>query len=247
MENNVKLSICASAIRPQNWLRVYDSLKSYGDNFEIVFVGNVRPAYDLPKNFTYIYSTVKPAQCYEIAFRNAKGELLMWTADDALYSQNAVNTVYDFFKKFNNKKLVVGFCCIEDERDITDIHRFRYKDMQAPRMAPFGVMDREYFHQLGGYDKQFICGQSENDVVMRVYEDGGSMEICRGAHVWVEHRKMHHEGTVFRTNWYHEDRKVLEGCWVGADNSVLTKRTRPLDPFSNEGILTTTQGQRGDW
>ena len=112
MENNVKLSICASAIRPQNWLRVYDSLKSYGDNFEIVFVGNVRPAYDLPKNFTYIYSTVKPAQCYEIAFRNAKGELLMWTADDALYSQNAVNTVYDFFKKFNNKKLVVGFCCI---------------------------------------------------------------------------------------------------------------------------------------
>jgi hypothetical protein len=113
-------------------------------------------------------------------------------------------------------------------------------------MAPFGIVNREMFNQLGGYDRDFICGQSENDVVMRFLEIGGIVEIS-DVPVFVNHRKAHHDsGTVFRSGYYHEDRKVLEDAWID-NGKILTKRKYPVNSFSTEDILNTTQGQRGRW
>jgi hypothetical protein len=240
-----KFSLCASAIRTQCWQKTVDSLKNNKIEWEIVYVGNVRPNFSLPSNFKFIYATVKPAQCYEIAFRNAQGELICWTADDAYYSPNALDIVYDFYKKFNNEKNVIGFRTIEDGKDITDVHRFFGKNYNSPRMSPFGVVNRELFHKLGGYDRRFICGQSENDVVMRFYEIGGDVKISEAKAI-VEHRNAHHKGTVFRTNYYWHDRKILEGCWV-KNGVIQKKRLDKVQSYDDTNITTITQSYRGQW
>ena len=244
--NNIAISFCASAARPKDWIETYESLTKNTMEWEMVYVGPNPPSFDLanyPK-LNYIRTNVKPAQCYEIAFRHAKGELLAWTADDAYYPPFAVNTMYNFFKSINNPKLVVGFRTVEDNRDITEGHRLRGRDPSAPRMAPFGVMNTEYFHQLGGYDRRFICGQSENDVVMRVYEDGGRLEIAPVS-VLVHHQKSHSD-TVFRSGYFHEDRKILEGSWI-KNGIIQSKRIDAFEPFSDVDILTKTQSQKGMW
>lgn len=240
-----KISICASAIRTQCWQKTIDSLKSNKIEWEIVYVGNVRPNFSLPPNFKYIYAPVKPAQCYEIAFRNAQGELIMWTADDACYSPNALDIAYNFYKGLNTKRLIVGLRTIEDGKDITWVHRFFGKDKKSPRMSPFGLIDRELFHKLGGYDKRFVCGQSENDVCMRIYEIGGDVKFC-DASVIVEHKKAHFKGTVFRTNYYHIDRQVLESLWV-KNGVIQEKRLDKVQSYDNNNITVITQGYKGQW
>jgi hypothetical protein len=210
----------------------------------MVYVGPNKPSFDLPDNFIYINSNVKPAQCYEIAFRHARGTLLTWTADDAHYPPNAMDEVFNFFHMFNTQKLVVAFRTIEDGRDITEGHRLRGRDPGAPRRAPFGVMNTEYFRKLGGYDRRFICGQSENDVVMRVYEDGGKLEIAP-VPVLVHHQTSHND-TVFRSGYFNDDRVVLEDAWI-KDRVIQTKRLIPFEPFEDTDILTVTQSQKGKW
>ena len=79
-------SLIAPAIRSDFYKRVYDSV-SKGNKipFEIIFVGNNKPKIKMPDNFHYIYSNVKPAQCLEIAARNAQGEYLIPLADDEVF------------------------------------------------------------------------------------------------------------------------------------------------------------------
>ena len=57
------ISIIGTAARPENWLSLYRSLGSDDVSFEIVFVGPNEPDYELPSNFRFIKSNVKPMQC----------------------------------------------------------------------------------------------------------------------------------------------------------------------------------------
>ena len=168
----------------------------------------------------------------------------MWTADDAYYEGNALDFAYEKYKE-NNNKTIVGLRTIEDGRDITNVHRLIGKDYNSPIMSPFGMMNRELFNELGGYDRRFICGQSENDVVMRVREIGGAVVYC-DKKVFVEHDKIHEQGTVFRSPYYTYDRMVLESFWV-KDGKIVNNRLLPIERFDDKDITTITQSNKGKW
>lgn len=239
-------SICASALRPKQWEETYNSLKQNELEWELIYAGPNPPLVQFPSNFKYIKTNVKPSQAYQCAFLAAQGTLIHWTADDSQYPPHALDEVYRFFKSFNNRKLVVAFRTIEDGRDITEWHRLRGRDPNAPRMAPFGVMDREFFNELGGYDRFFVCGQSENDVVMRVYEAGGELQIAP-VPVIVNHQKAHDSsGTVFRSGYYKIDRQILEDAWI-ENGKILNKRKYPVRSFFKQDILTKSQENKGQW
>ena len=87
MEKEIHVSLVASAVRTTVWQPFWDSLKGNNINYEVIFVGNRAPNFPLPENFRHIYANVKPAQCYEIGFRAARGEVIAWTADDADYGR----------------------------------------------------------------------------------------------------------------------------------------------------------------
>ena len=274
---DIQVSLVASANRFQWWMRFYNSLKGNKLNWEVVFVGDKRPDFTLPDNFKYVHATVKPAQCYQIGFWEAEGELISWTADDADYNHptrncpNSLDIAYEAWKKLeeengNDKKSIIAFRPIEDGGDVYRFHHFFGGWDHTPTMAPFGLLHRDYFvNTLGGYDADFVSGQSENDVVMRVLEDGGRVEICMDAFLYVHHRQVHprtrdgsREDNKFR-DWYKTDRKVLEDCWIPAgygnyekDNKnveISKKRLRPVKRFEKTNDVTTvTQGiYKGMW
>jgi hypothetical protein len=285
---DIQVSLVASADRPvvqngfRNWERFVNSLKGNKINYEVVFVGNTPCPYMLPHKFRWIKANVKPAQCYEIGFREAKGELIHWTADDADYvcknpdtgqiQNNNLDRAYNKWKEVeaqygNDKKTVIAMRPIEDGGDVWSFHHFFGGWQHTPVMAPFGLIHREWFvKDLGGYDRRFVSGQSENDVVMRAYEAGGRVAICMDAMVYVHHRQVHprdprtrKEANKFR-DWYNTDREILERCWIPAgygaykDRSagdmnveISKKRLLPVERFEDLHITTQTQGPKGIW
>jgi len=285
LSNNIQISLCASANRHtlqnglRNWERFMNSLRGNKINIEVIFVGNSEPPYKLPDNFKFIYANVKPAQCYQIAFWHAQGELVGWTADDADYNHpklncpNSLDIAYEFYKrcedKYKDNKTVIAMRPIEDGGDVQERWHYFFGGCKwSPRMAPFGLINREYFlNVLGSYDRNFISGQSENDVVMRVYEDGGRVEFCREAFLYVYHKMVHprdsrgREDNKFR-KYYNEDRKVLETAWVREGYGhyerytpeqlqkivhISDKRLVPFQPFeNNENVYYKSQGAKGD-
>jgi len=239
----MQVSVCASSIRPNLWAKMYKSLENNKLDWEMIMVGPNQGESPGPR-FTHIQSNVKPAQCYEIAFRHAKGETLTWTADDAVYSPGGLDNAYNRWK-ICGEKTVVAFRTIEDGRDITDWHHLMGKQVTSPAMAPFGLMSTALFHKIGGYDIRFVCGQSENDIVMRVLEIGGKVEICE-ANVVVNHQEAHQGSTVFRQEFFTLDRVALESNWLDG-KKVLAKRLTPVQSFTNESITEITQGVKGKW
>lgn len=285
---SIQISLVASANRVEWWDRFYGSLTKNTINWEVIFVGNVPPVNPMPDNFRWIHATCKPAQCYAIGFWAARGELVGWTADDADYNDpslncpNSLDIAYDTYKKmeaqYGDKKSAVAMNPCEDGGfPQLHFHRFFGGWQHTPTMAPFALINTDYFvNTLKGYDRRFVSGQSENDVLMRVFEDGGRLQVDLDAKLYVHHRQVHRrdpatgrEKNDFRA-WYNTDREVLEQAWVvgghgfyerynamkegpikeEAKHSVPISKTRLLvhEPFENTpDVCTVTQGLKGHW
>jgi hypothetical protein len=127
-------------------------------------------------------------------------------------------------------------------------------------MAPLGLMSREYLDELGGVDRRYICGQYENDWVMRVYADGGEVIIFgdKDNYINIPHQeksKLIKESTDFATyqqrpfaKGYVSDRVVLEKSW-SRDKIVTLERYDEFEPFEDEDILIKSQSKNleGMW
>lgn len=231
------ISLCASAIRIKDWLVFHESTKANNCRVEIVFVGDVIPDFDLPDNFKFIYSPVKPCQCWEAAIRASSGRYVSLTADDAEYIAGSLDVMVQFMDSQIDYKVVGSFQTIENGTLITKDHQYKGK-----LMAPFFVFRREYYKHIGGADKRFIGGMFENDVIMRVYEDGGRVEVCKEAFVSADHLRKHN--ATSRQCEFHFDYSfpLFESLWIDAD-----KRADKLQSFDDNNITKITQGEKGYW
>jgi hypothetical protein len=246
-----KISLIASAARPRFWNRFWNSLVWNDTPYEVIFVGPNEPFEEFPEHFRFIKSNCKPAQCYEAGLRAARGVIVGWTADDANYNHpqlqvpKSLDIIWQLYEK-SDGKTIFAQRPYEDGGDIGTRHRLIHDNYNTPLMAPFGFINREWFMKLGGYDRNFICGQSENDVVMRAIEDGGRVELVMESPLWVHHAECHGNSYDFRKG-YDWDRAFLESCWFMPDNSVSPKRLKALEPFDDTDILTINQGPAGKW
>lgn len=231
------ISLCASAIRIQDWQSFYKSTQQNNCKVEIVFVGDVMPNFDLPDNFKFIYSPVKPAQCWETALRAASGRYISLTADDAEYTPGSLDNMVRFMNSRFNKKSVGSFQTIENGHLITSDHQYKGK-----LMAPFFVFNKDYYAALGGADRRFIGGMFENDIIMRVHEDGGVVEICSDAYVSVEHLKKHNGNSPQNECHFSYSFPLFESLWID-----VNKRTDKLQPFDDRNLTRITQGEKGKW
>ena len=252
MDSAIKFSLVASSIRPDLWGAFLKSLEGTQFPYEVIFVGDVNAsAYPEHPNLRVIETKVKPAQCYEIGFRAAAGEWIHWTADDAEYGPGVWNGVWRIIESMKEPKTIYEFTTVEDGKDCTDHHHLIGGRHETPVMAPFGIINADFLKELGGYDRRFMCGQSENDLVMRAMQAGGKVQIMPYK-VFVEHTRKHQgsRGSAFRatpTGYYAHDRKILEGSWILPDGKISQKRLDAFEPFEDEGILEATQSHKGKW
>lgn len=244
-------------------MRLYNSLLQNSVSFEIIFVGPNPPTFTLPENFRYYFSKCKPSQCYQAAAFECEGELIHWTADDADYNEptarcpNTLDSVWQNYQdsiiKYGDRRTIFSMRTIEDYKDTGhadwEKHRFFYGDMRTPQMAPLGAMNREFFNSIGGYDKGFEAGQSENDIICRALAEGGRVETAKDAKVFLHHAECH--STYPFRKGYNNDRAFLESCWVNEGYGTYEKRLpytlskirlRPFEGFEKKDILTVNQG-----
>lgn len=231
------ISLCASANRPHLWKSFYKSIVLNNSNIEVVFVGDVIPDFDLPHNFKFYFSPVKPTQCWEAAIRLSTGRYISITADDAEYKPGSIDHMVNFMDTRFDRKVVGSFETIENGSLITKDHFYKNK-----RMAPFFVFNRDYYNFIGGADKRFIGGMWENDVIMRVHQDKGYVDVCDQSFVMVDHI-LKHNATSKSCEWHWKySFPLLESLWNDPDN-----RKDSLDPILDKDILKFSQGERGDW
>lgn len=243
-----RVSLIASAVRPKLWESFFKSLEGTSVDAEVVFSGNIEPFTMVPQplnnNFIYITTAnIKPAQCYEIARRHATGETVVWSADDCDFPNDVIGKAYHYWKSQNNEKLILSIQTKESGYNFSKgqlcdmgIHRF-FGACPAepfnPFMAPIGLMSREFLQYLGGFDRRYVCGQYENDVVMRAYQNGGKVEIFgdKNTYIDIDHlgksiligESKEEKDFLNRpfAKGYQKDREVLENSWTKFNENKL--------------------------
>lgn len=266
------ISLFASAVRVTFYKTFLDSLLSTKRPYEVVFCGhNTREqltalfgekaevfwteevvdgqpvlvkSYYPEHRFTYIHTAkIKPAQCYEIARRHCIGEVIQWTADDCEYSPNLMGKAYDFWKEQNDEKLVLSIQTIENGQYCDmKVHSFFGCQFHTPLMAPLALMSRKLMDDLGGFDRRYVCGQYENDAVMRVIEIGGEVKIFgdKENFINIDHYRRHGIVRPFATGYNH-DREILEGSWTDGTGKVFLTKQRPFEPYEGNDLLWKSQ------
>lgn len=233
----IDISLVASACRPQWWGKFMQSLEGTKCSYEVIFVGPVPPYIKEGNNphLKWVHSYACPALCYEIGFRLARGKLVGYTADDAIYEEGALDKVWE---KIGYKQ-ILAMTLYEDYgggfQDNTAGQKLGTWPF-APLMAPFGFINRQWLKKLGGYDRNFTHGQAENDLVMRALEDKGIVKVLSPrAAVWVDHQKCHNGliGSDFSKEGFKIGRAYLERCWVWC-GMIQYKRRLPFEPFTIE-------------
>lgn len=244
---NPKIGICSSAHRPQNWMALYNSIGDNDVEFELVFVGPNSPDYELPKNFRFIRTDVKPPQCFEIAVRNATAELIMNMADDCEFiTPCALDKLYNLYKSSNSDKVIVSSRFMQNgEVQPLSIHHFFSGYGSALMLPMFGLMSRKLYRDIGGIDKNFEAIFWEIDIAMRTYALGGRVVM---SDVYVDEDKSKCAEPE-RDLWDQSgvrDRRLIESLWT-FDGKVQLNRKKTVESFLDMNILKASQGPRGRW
>ena len=247
------ISILGSAARPNLWLDWYRSIGDNQVSFEVIFVGPNKPDFQLPDNFYFIESYVKPSQCIEIAARNASGECIIHIGDDMFFeSPNPLDTLYTNFLSYNAEKLMLS--CRLRCSNAKDRIKTYDKAIHFPRGAttedvvmPAGfLMYSSYYKYLGGADINFIAIYFDVDLCLRVIEDGG---ITKLSDIYTVEHVFRCDTTKSLYAAYHIiDREItLKRLWPMFNIHTEFKRSAILEPYIDTNILTESQGPKGRW
>ena len=194
--------------------------------------------------FNYIHTNnIKPAQCYEVARRACIGETILWAADDCEFSPDLIGKVYRDWKALNDEKAIMSIQTLENGMFVNmKVHSFFGGQTNTPLMAPLGLMSRKVMDDLGGFDRRYICGQYENDAVMRVIAAGGKVHIWgdRENLITIDHYRRHGIHRPFAMGYNH-DREILEKSWTNGAGKVMPEIQIPFEPYEAEGITVRSQ------
>ena len=252
-----KISIIGPSHRTHLWKPFYSSIITNLD-FEVIFVSDVEPKdEEIPKyrpnierlpqqyeNFKYIVSPVKPAQCFEIAYRQSDGDFIIWTGDDFTYGPYALDHLYAMHKSFYDHKVMIACNVYQDGHSARHEHVVPWDN--NVRLTTTGLISKQAIEEVGGFaDMMFTCGHFDVDLMMRIYANGGRLFECPTAMAYEPHNQFHKVEANFATTWK-EELEYFTACWC-KDGKTVWERQIPFKPYTNENILTISQGRKGKW
>ena len=267
----MSVSIFASAVRPKLWEECLDSIARTSCDIEVVFSGycteeEVKPFKDKYPFFKYITTgKIKPAQNYEIARSYCTKETIVWFCDDAETPDDVIGKAYKYWKEQDDEKLILSIQTKESgygnaKGSLFDMnnHRLFGFDKTSPLMAPLALMSRKYLNDLGGLDRRYVCGQYENDIVMRAFADGGRVEIFgnKDCFIDIDHLEKsirigesRNESDFLKRPFatgYEKDREILERSWTENKKAVMVQRD-DFEPYEDVDMYEKSQSNKGKW
>ena len=243
MTENPKFSFIAPAIRDYYYEDFYNSIKSFNSvSFEIIFVGDKKPLRQMPDNFHYIETRVKPSQCFEIAARRAKGEFLVMTGDDMRYNKGCFDNMIASCETLDMDKTFILFSHI-----LPGGRKEKLGGMKTPNgqwlTSASHVMKRSVWLDMGGSDRRMGIGGMVHDIQKRLYSMGHKSFIAQNCFsTEIENSLLMGGGSgLLRLHLRCRDRQVGEPLvfWTHVDGTE-PKRI-PSVPFDNENILIKDQ------
>ena len=219
--SKINVAIFASAIRTNLWKRLYDRLSATNNcTFKLFFCGHIRPNFEMPSNFVYIYSTMNAAPCVEIAYRHAMKEnsdYIMNLTDDCWdISPNLLDTLIKEIEE-DDKELITGPSFRNGlNADILDLHIVT-DDHSSPLVPCFPMMRRSTAERIGGLDKRFEALYWDCDRIFRAHRmDEIKISVCDKVEISEDKppgRDVPVQGTTIWKKWRHHDRNLLDGLW----------------------------------
>lgn len=258
MGNNINsskpvVSVVSSAIRPDNWMDIYNSVDEEKDFFEFFFVGPKKPNFDLPKNFFFLKSNVKPTQCWQIAFEKCKGEFVIAIADDVVFkTHKPLKNLVNEWKKINDDKIGIGCRYQIDGKSISDEEQKILPGFDTPYSPAAFLIKKNMFLQLNGFEKKFIMGFWHSDFCIRLYNAGGKIFFSNV--IIDEKKKLKSRGSTLALDYWKEDRATFNKIWMKENPNIdpwgyelLKKSAIDFAPFEKSNLLTISQGPAGRW
>ena len=253
--SEIKVSLIASSNRPDLYEDFFRSLIGTSVSYEVIFVGNKVPSMEIMancKHLKYIETRdIKPAQCYEIARRDAIGEVIIWVADDCEFPNDVIGRAYKHYKTLDEKTILSiqtkesGYGLREGKLFPMAMHRLHAGNLATPLMAPLGLISRKFLEDLGGFDRRFVCGQYENKVVLMANERGGWVQVFGGDDCFID---IDHLGKSLKIGESKNEEDFLERPFAtgySTDREVLF--LKDFEPYQSEKILTESQSNKGMW
>jgi len=248
MNTPPRISLYASAARPQYWMKLYESIKLNKCKFEIVFVGPNAPSESMPDEFRFIKSNTKPVQCAEIAAIESKGEFLLHCVDDLTFREeralDEMLSIYDQ-REDDSRELVLSPKLMRNRKPFDDNNYKLYPEIRDCPIVPISIfIRRALFLELGGYDINFIASMADTDLTYRaVSEKNASIQL---ADLYVEENKDDSAGGTLFSDYKNNDLALLKELWF-KEKIFLNNRSLPFEGFKSDGILKNTQGTQGRW
>jgi len=247
-----KIALIGPSHRTHLWKNFYESIITDLD-FEVIFVSDIIPdANDLPQppvdNFNWFISPVKPAQCFEIAYRSAVkrgANFIVWTGDDFVYAPYALDHAYAMYRSFHDHKVMVSFDVYEDGYEATKFYHQLPWDEKV-QLTTSALISVQAIEEVGGLaDKCFVCGHFDVDLQMRIYANGGRLFVCPTAVAYEPHNQFHKKEANFATT-RREELNYFTSLWC-KDGVTTWQRQQPFMPYTDDNLLTVSQGPSGKW
>lgn len=258
MGNNITsskpvVSIVSSAIRPDNWLEIYNSVDEDENFFEFFFVGPNQPNYKLPKNFFFTKSFVKPAQCWQYAYENCNGEFVINLADDLNFkTQKPLTRLYEEWLKKNDERKIIACEYSIDDKKISHDDQKILPGYQSQYVPACMMLEKKAFQLIGGIDTRFIAVYWNHDLCLRLHKEGYNTYF---ADVVVnESKKVMTKNTTLFYDYTAIDGKLFDNIWMKKNASikpwgyaVLNERRLELNSYHNIDLIRINQGEAGRW
>lgn len=229
----VDISIIIPGIRPDRWSSIYNSIqKSTRRSFELIMCGPYLPPPELnnKKNFKFIKDWGSPVRASCLAAEIAEGDMITWSADDALFIENSLDLLANECDKDGH---IISCKYIEGKngspKPIQPNEYFTLNGStwtSSPRfqndwyLLNTGIMPMKTFKDLGGWDCRYdVAFYSYADMAATSYLQGVKSKFAEdiilldcdhfagstGDHGPIENAQTHHDLPAFKMRFCSND------------------------------------------
>ncbi len=208
----VKLSIVMPGIRPQNWVRAYESiLQATKETFELIIVSPFELPVELQElgHVKYIREFGSPTRATQLGTLLAEGQYLFPNfCDDGIFLKDSIDkNLALLLEKGDDIKNIVT-CKYSESQNFSHPERWNddtyytlvrsYPVNKDITPAEWYVLNNPfwhtaYFQQLGGYSCEFGATPiAHADLAMRAYKDGAHIYLSNEPIMKVDHSQPDH-------------------------------------------------------